>query len=91
MPVIDRSACHGKAGPQGLVVHFNSYFQTAGNFLGIGNRGLAVLAIRCYLSSAARPKHLQLYSSVIFAVFLSPSLPVGDLRLCGISLPPCEI
>ena len=39
MPVIDRSQCHGKAGPQGLVVHFNSYFQTAGNFLRIGNRG----------------------------------------------------
>lgn len=43
MPVIDGSQCHGKAGPQSLVVHFNSYFQTAGNFLEIGNRGLAVI------------------------------------------------
>lgn len=34
MPVTDRSQCHGKTGPQGFVVHFNSYFQTAGNFFG---------------------------------------------------------
>lgn len=43
MPIIDGSQCHGKAGPQGLVVHFNSYFQTVGNFLEIGNTGLSVV------------------------------------------------
>lgn len=61
MPVTDRSQCHGKAGPQGHVVHFNGYFQTAGKFLRIGNGGLAVLPLRCYPSSSvARPEHVYL-------------------------------